>query len=100
MIAEQKFYLLQTLIDESKRNRDTNNLINNVKNLNLNIEGESNFMRLNCSFVEVDGSSVHFTYRSYDPSGPFQNLPDINKIRLELRSNGSLIKEYYKEFED
>lgn len=30
----------------------------------------------------MDGHVVRFVHRWFDPSGPFQNLPDINKLHL------------------
>lgn len=32
----------------------------------------------------VEGVAVRVTHRWYDPSGPYQNLPDISKVLLEL----------------
>lgn len=32
----------------------------------------------------ADDGSIRFVYRSWDPSGPFQNLPDINRYFLSL----------------
>lgn len=32
----------------------------------------------------VDGVVVRATHRWYDPSGPFQNEPDMNKVKLEM----------------
>lgn len=32
----------------------------------------------------LEGVEVRVTHRWHDPSGPFQNLPDINKVVLEV----------------
>lgn len=32
----------------------------------------------------VEGVQVRLAYRWYDPSGPFQNAPDIHRLRLEI----------------
>lgn len=32
----------------------------------------------------VEGVAVRVTHRWYDPSGPYQNLPDVSKVLLEL----------------
>lgn len=32
----------------------------------------------------VDGVQVLLAYRFYDPSGPFQNAPDIHRLRMEI----------------
>ncbi len=39
----------------------------------------------------IEGIQVLVEHRWYDPSGPFQNLPDMNKVRLEL--NGIKVQE-------
>lgn len=39
----------------------------------------------------IDDIQVRVEHRWYDPSGPFQNLPDMNKVTLEL--NGLKVQE-------
>lgn len=39
----------------------------------------------------IEGIQVLVEHRWYGPSGPFQNLPDMNKVRLEL--NGIKVQE-------
>lgn len=39
----------------------------------------------------IEGAQVQVEHRWYDPSGPFQNLPDMNKVKLEL--NGIKVQE-------
>jgi hypothetical protein len=39
----------------------------------------------------IEGIQVLVEHRWYDPSGPFQNLPDMSKARLEL--NGIKVQE-------
>lgn len=36
-----------------------------------------------CTYVS-EGGAIRLIYRSYDPSGPFQNLPDRNRYYLTL----------------
>lgn len=50
--------------------------------------------------VEPDGTSVVLSYRSFDQSGPFQNLPDMIRFELRLMSKGALIEEFKAEYED
>ncbi|AKR42361.1 hypothetical protein [Methylophilus sp. TWE2] len=40
------------------------------------------------------------SYRSVDPSGPFQNLPDISKFDLGLSIDGQVVKSYTNEYEE
>lgn len=36
----------------------------------------------------LEGSAAKITHRWYDPSGPFQNEPDIHKALLEVAGHG------------
>ena len=36
----------------------------------------------------LDGAAAKITHRWYDPSGPFQNEPDIHKALLEVADHG------------
>lgn len=100
MLAKEMFETISNYIEEAVANRDSSTLVDKVKALNLAIEGESNYMDLNCSYTASDGTSIVFSFHSYDPSGPFQNLPDVNKIKLQLISNGNLVSEVSQEFDD
>jgi len=100
MIAKDLFEQIAGYIDEAEQLQNSSLLVDKVKALNLKIEGEANYMNLNCSYGAQDGSSIMFSCRSYDPSGPFQNLPDINKIKLQLLQNGSVVSEVSKQFND
>lgn len=37
----------------------------------------------------LDGNAASVTHRWYDPSGPFQNAPDIHKAKLEVAQHGA-----------
>ena len=37
----------------------------------------------------LDGAVASVTHRWYDPSGPFQNEPDIHKAKLEVTGRGN-----------
>lgn len=50
--------------------------------------------------VEPDGTSVVLSFRSFDQSGPFQNLRDMNRFELRLIAQGELIEEFKAEYED
>lgn len=49
------------------------------------IKKELNYSGLafECTYFGEDGA-IRLIYRSWDPSGPFQNLPDINRYFLTL----------------
>ena len=100
MIASKYFEIIKGYIAESVARQDSSYLVDKVRELNLKISGEANYMRLNCSYYAPDGSSVIFTFKSYDPSGPFQNIPDVNKVKLLLLQNQSVIAEVSEAYDD
>ena len=46
-------------------------------------ETSKNNLAFECTYFGFDGA-IKLEYRSYDPSGPFQNLPDRNRYFLTL----------------
>lgn len=100
MIAKELFVKISAYINEAEKSRESSPLVDKVNALNLNTTGEANYMNLNCSYEAQDGSSIIFSFRSYDPSGPFQNLPDVNKIKLQLLQSGSVVSEIKTQFDD
>lgn len=100
MIAKELFEKIKGYIEEAAQTQNSSPLVDKVRALNLHKTGEINYMNLNCSYDAADGSSIVFSFRSYDPSGPFQNLPDVNKIKLQLLQGGAVISEVSKEFDD
>jgi len=51
-------------------------------------------------YKDLTGGEVNLVAKWHDPSGPFQNLPDINRIRLTLKVPGQPSIEYMGEYED
>lgn len=100
MIARELYEKIKGYIEEAAETQNSSSLVVKVRDLNLNTTGQVNYMNLNCSYGAPDGSSIVFSFRSYDPSGPFQNLPDVNKIKLQLLQDGAVISEVSKEFDD
>lgn len=100
MIAKDIFDKISGFIKEAERTQNSSSLMDQVRALNLETIGEANYMNLNCSYQAADGSSINFEFRSYDPSGPFQNLPDVNKIKLQLIQSGSVVSEVATRFDD
>jgi hypothetical protein len=48
-----------------------------------------------------DGSdAVELYVRSYDPSGPFQNIPDINRFTASLIRDGKTIATHDRQYND
>lgn len=51
-------------------------------------------------YKDYSGTEIWLVAKWHDPSGPFQNLPDINRIRLTLKVPGRPPVEYMDEYED
>ena len=100
MIAKGKFDIIKKYIAESAVKQNSSYLVDKVRQMNLIVSGEANYMKLNCSHQEPDGSSILFSFKSYDPSGPFQNIPDVNKINLQLLQNGEVVEEINERYDD
>ncbi len=100
MIAKQKYGELVSISKRASDAQDANIIVHEIPNTGTTVIGESNYMLLNCKYTDEQGDSVVFHYRSYDPSGPFQNLPDINKFRVELWVDGKLLELFEDSFDD
>ena len=50
-------------------------------------------------YEDLTGEEVHLVIKWRDPSGPFQNLPDINRICLTLKTLSKPMIEYMGEYE-
>lgn len=51
-------------------------------------------------YKDTTGGEISLVAKWHDPSGPFQNLSDINRIRLTLKMPGQHSIEYMGEYED
>lgn len=59
-----------------------------------------NSLRYEYAYKDDDGQTVDLNVRSYDPSGPFQNEPDINRFTAKLRVNGSEVVSHDRSYTD
>lgn len=53
----------------------------------------------NCVFTDFLGNSVTVNMKWHDPSGPYQNLPDIHRVRVTLQVFGKSPVERMIEYE-
>lgn len=51
-------------------------------------------------YSDAEGGTVRLYAKWHDPSGPFQNLPDITRVRLILSLPGRPLEEYMVEYPD
>lgn len=51
-------------------------------------------------FTDPTGSTVTLSERWHDPSGPFQNVPDIHRVRVTLQPVGQVPTEHMIEWQE
>ncbi|NTV05712.1 MAG: hypothetical protein HGA59_04285 [Chlorobiaceae bacterium] len=100
MLAREKYQQAIEIALEAKNEKNSGIIVEKIPDIGVEIVGEKNYMGLKCIYTAEDGSCIKFNYHSYDPSGPFQNLPDVNKIKIELFQDTEKIEECYMEFDD
>lgn len=59
-----------------------------------------NTLKYEFAYTDSEGGSVVLNVRSYDPSGPFQNEPDINRFTAKLLIKGHEIASHDRSYED
>ena len=96
------FERVKAEMDIAKNEQSLAHFRNAAKNLGLIEEDISTIVNIRYQYTYAlpTGEKITGTMRSYDQSGPFQNLPDMNKIEMELVDNGQLIDEYRVSWED
>lgn len=65
MLAEVKFNLIKSYINQSAMIQNSSYLVDRVREMNLSVSGEAHYYRLYCTYNEVDGRSILFEFRSY-----------------------------------
>ncbi|MEZ8618972.1 hypothetical protein AB4374_13900 [Vibrio splendidus] len=99
MKASETYEYVKSLVLRAEKDLDTDTLVNAIKEQNWLVSGEFNYMIMDVQKKESDGSSVRLYYKSYDQSGPFQNLPDISKVQVQLIENNEVVEEINVRFE-
>ncbi|MBJ6752684.1 hypothetical protein [Geomonas anaerohicana] len=95
------FKLVKAAMDQAKRDQD----LEHFREISLALgiqeidEGSPVSIRY-CYQLFNQDAAIQGALRSYDQSGPFQNLPDINKIEMVLRQGGEVLERHYVEWED
>lgn len=51
-------------------------------------------------YTDEESQVVSLYVRSYDPSGPFQNEPDINRFTAKLHTNGREVASHDRSYTD
>lgn len=59
-----------------------------------------NALRYEFTYSDSQGDQVTLNVRSYDPSGPFQNEPDINRFTAKLISGGREVASHDRQYAD
>ncbi|MDN7754764.1 hypothetical protein [Burkholderia gladioli] len=100
--AKQALDLLADAIARTVAARGFNEVCEYALQLGLTGGQTGSLTKLEYRFEGVDesGARVELHVRSYDPSGPFQNIPDINRFTVTLTENGVQTGRYHDEYND
>jgi hypothetical protein len=102
MSAEKLFEEMKVFVDAACKEKNYSLAVQGAENFGFQsfpTEGMSQVLA-DLRYKDFTGSEVWLVAKWHDPSGPFQNLPDINRIRLTLRVSGQPPVEYMREYED
>lgn len=102
MQAKKLFDAIASAIDKACESRGFLEVCDSAAKLGM-IGGEVksfNTLKYEFSYADSDGGSVTLNVRSYDPSGPFQNEPDINRFTTKLLRDGREVDSYDRSYED
>ncbi|MGP1716422.1 MAG: hypothetical protein ACTS9Y_04525 [Methylophilus sp.] len=100
--AEQIFEIVKNSIVQSCQNHDWSIARNAVQTFGFAESDVSTTFTYALRYDLMITSRIYLClgYRSVDPSGPFQNLPDKSKFDLSLSIDGQVIKSYRDEYEE
>lgn len=59
-----------------------------------------NALRYEFTYSDSQGNQVTLNVRSYDPSGPFQNEPDINRFTAKLILGGHVVASHDRQYSE
>lgn len=98
----QIFEAIKSEMDVARNEQSLAHFRAAAKSLNLVEEDVSAVVsiRYQYSLTLPTGEVISGSMRSYDQSGPFQHLPDMNKIEMQLSNNDQIIDEYKVSWED
>lgn len=103
MNAEESFEAMKAFVDAACKAKDHSFAVIAAERLgfqHIPISGASSQVFANLRYQEPSGSEVWLVAKWHDPSGPFQNIPDINRLRLTLKVPGCNPVEHMSEYED
>jgi hypothetical protein len=102
MSTEEKFIVLQEAVTKacSQKNYFIARDVAASLDFTETEQPRSMTLSLKYEYRGSDGRSIILIFHSYDPSGPFQNLPDMNKFDLKLLGTSSVEREFSCSYED
>lgn len=102
MDANQLYSALVTAIDDACVNRGFMEVCDAAQTLGMTGGRTTDQFKLAYSydFADLSGQSVNLYVRSYDPSGPGQNEPDINRFTVRRSNNGREVDVYDRQYND
>lgn len=101
--ASDVFEALKQGIDKAVSDENFMSVCNLADELRMDggEEGRSTSLSYRYQYQDGDGQQVGLHVRSYDPSGPYQNIPDMNRITVNLYdSKGNVMASYDRSYSD
>jgi hypothetical protein len=102
MSAEKLFEEMKAFVDTACKQKDHLLAVQAAEKFGFHSFPTNSMSQIFADFRYKDhtGCEVWLVAKWHDPSGPFQNLPDINRIYLALRVPDMPSVEYMREYED
>lgn len=102
MLARNLYEAIVTAIDKACASSNFLEVCDVAAQLGM-IGGEVtsfNALRYEFAYTDSEGDQVTLNVRSYDPSGPFQNEPDINRFTVKLISPGREVASHDRQYDE
>jgi hypothetical protein len=102
MQAKAIFDAVTRVVDRACESRGFQEVCDSAAKLGMAGGRVSSFNILKYEFTYADGKGgiITLNVRSYDPSGPSQNQPDINRFTVKLLCDGREVESHDRSYED
>ena len=99
-IAEEVFELISNALAECERSESSLPAHRLLVSLGgVDVKHPNQYVLMNYVFTDFLGNSVVVNEKWHDPSGPYQNFPDIHRVRVTLQVFGKSPVERMVEYE-
>lgn len=95
------FMIIKAAMDQSKQEQSLGHFRDTCLALGVQETDDGSRVSIRYSYkLDLADGTIEGSLRSYDQSGPFQNLPDMNKIQMVLKRGNAVQDQHYVEWED